>query len=161
MRIAYGAAGIVDRYPAYGLEFQPADRSVTISAVTAMLKQGLRYEEQDSSCVLFTPQQPMRLVKLIDDLYRLSLAAFEASSMTYVLDEAVILGDIVAYNLGLRSLSAASKGPFKICGRTYSELVTALVPLPPRLVSPSPLALAGVPLHPSRYVISKQHRVEL
>jgi hypothetical protein len=76
----------------------------------------------------------MRLVKLIDDLFSLSLAAFEAGRAAEWLNEAVILGDIVAANLALPSLSAASTGPFKICGQT-SERVAVLVPLPPRPVS--------------------------
>uniref|UniRef100_A0A383WMC0 Peptidase C1A papain C-terminal domain-containing protein n=1 Tax=Tetradesmus obliquus TaxID=3088 RepID=A0A383WMC0_TETOB len=138
VRIAYGAAGIIDRHPAYGLQFRP-DRSAVKDAVTVMLKQGLSYDKQDTNCLLFTAQQPMRLVKLVDDLYSLSLAAYEAGKAATWLNEAVILGDIVAANLGLPSLSAASKGPFKLCGQTY-EMVAGLVPLPPR-----PVPCADVP----------------
>lgn len=107
-----------------------------------MLKQGLSYDKQDTNCLLFTAQQPMRLVKLVDDLYSLSLAAYEAGKAATWLNEAVILGDIVAANLGLPSLSAASKGPFKLCGQTY-EMVAGLVPLPPRPVSYLPHACKG------------------
>lgn len=138
VRIAYGAAGIIDRHPAYGLQFRP-DRSAVKDAVTVMLKQGLSYDKQDTNCLLFTAQQPMRLVKLVDDLYSLSLAAYEAGKAATWLNEAVILGDIVAANLGLPSLSADSKGPFKLCGQTY-EMVAGLVPLPPR-----PVPCADVP----------------
>jgi hypothetical protein len=34
-----------------------------------MLKQGLSYDKQDLNCLLFTPRQPMRLLKLMDDLF--------------------------------------------------------------------------------------------
>lgn len=133
MHVAYGAAGIIDRYPAYGLQFQPS-RSAMFDAITAMLKQGLSYDKQNTSCLLFTPQQPMRLVKLLDSLFSLSLAAYEAGKTAELFKEEVILGDLVAANLGLTSLSAASKGPFRICGQTY-QTVAALVPLPPKPVS--------------------------
>jgi C1A family cysteine protease len=47
VRIAYGAAGIIDRHPAYGLQFRPS-RYVMLDNITAMLKQGLSYDKQGS-----------------------------------------------------------------------------------------------------------------
>ncbi|WIA36837.1 hypothetical protein OEZ86_008091 [Tetradesmus obliquus] len=131
VKLAYYAAGFLNRYPAYGLQFRP-DSSVRKDAVTSKLKQGLSYGKQNSSCLLFKSQQPMRLVKLIDDLYSLAFEAWNAGNPTLLALE-VILGGVVAANLGPASLSAASRGPFKLCGQTY-DMVTAFVPLPPRPV---------------------------
>jgi hypothetical protein len=141
--LAYGAAKIID-YPAYGLQFRP-DKAVSQAAITAMLKQGLSYDKQSSDCMVFTAQQLMRLVKLADDLYSLLLAAADTGDVSSP-DEAAIVGDLVAANLGLPSLSAASTGPFRICGDTF-ERVAALGIVPTSLSQPVSIYVSYWSLH--------------
>lgn len=68
----------------------------------------------NAACLLFTPQQPLRLITLLDDL-----AAAAAGSS---LGSADILGDMVAANLGrIPYLSAAISSSIKLCGSTAAQ----------------------------------------
>ncbi|WIA24077.1 hypothetical protein OEZ85_013685 [Tetradesmus obliquus] len=96
------------------------------------------------SCLEYTSDQPTRLIKLADDLTTLALSAPTASSAR--LRKADVIVDLVASNLGfMPSLSAASTGPFKLCGKTAQLLSGLLLGGPPPKLSPTPQPSPSVP----------------
>jgi hypothetical protein len=134
VKIAYGAAGIISPNPAYGLLFEP-DLERHAENIAAAFRERIQIDSADPLCVLYTPSEPLRLIKLVNNLRILSLAVAIAA-IAPPLDERTIIGDVVAANLGVpsMSLSAASTGPFRMCGETRNMLA-ALVPLPTKPVS--------------------------
>lgn len=89
------------------------------------------------SCLEYTSDQPIRMLKLADDLATLALSAPAASSAR--LRKADVIVDLVASNLGfMPSLSAASTGPFRLCGKTAQLLGSVLLGEQPPKASPNP-----------------------
>uniref|UniRef100_A0A383V702 Uncharacterized protein n=1 Tax=Tetradesmus obliquus TaxID=3088 RepID=A0A383V702_TETOB len=77
------------------------------------------------------------MLKLADDLATLALSAPAASSAR--LRKADVIVDLVASNLGfMPSLSAASTGPFRLCGKTAQLLGSVLLGEQPPKASPNP-----------------------
>jgi hypothetical protein len=101
----------------YALRFGPAKLEARIDeALTALQRGEWVVDPTDGSCLLFTPQQPLRLLKLLDYL------AAAAGAANAGLGSAEILADIVSSNLGLLpDLSAATTGPMKLCGSTAAQ----------------------------------------
>jgi hypothetical protein len=98
------------------------------------LKPSLSYDTLKQGCVSYQPRTPERLIALVDML----AAIDEAAPQSVAVGSARILADVVASNLGLKhlpSLSAASTGPFRLCGQVV-QLVRGV--LPPAASSPSP-----------------------
>jgi hypothetical protein len=126
VKIAYGAAGVIEPYPAYGLQFGP--NVPDIKSTISTMQQGLSYDSRPG-CIAFTPRQPMRLIKLVADVWTFLLETNSAS-----VDERIILGEVVASNLALTPLFAMSKGPFRMCGFT-AEMVAKAVGMQPPEVS--------------------------
>jgi hypothetical protein len=132
IHIAYGSAGLLsnDVYALrFGLDVLPRGLEVA-----RMLQQGMTYDSNSDNCLLFTAQQPMRMIRLLDDLFTLALAAVENRKTTALLREEDIIGELVAANLGSSSLFAASTGPFRLCGK-ISKILESVLTLPPRNVS--------------------------
>lgn len=113
----------------------------TITSQAAVIKQRIKQgslmrDVSTSGCVLYTAKQPLRLIKLTADLTTL---AFTAALNALHMRKAEVVSELVTSNLGhLRSLSAASRGPFKLCGRTAQLLSSVLLPQDPP-ASPSPV----------------------
>jgi hypothetical protein len=69
-------------------------------------------------CLLFAPQQPTRLIALADELTTLTALAPN-------LLPAQVLADVITSNFNrVRNLSAAVKGPYRLCGKTERMLLT-------------------------------------
>ncbi|WIA38174.1 hypothetical protein OEZ86_001526 [Tetradesmus obliquus] len=67
----------------------------------------------------YSPQQPVRLLKVVDDLTMLTELAPELP-----LGFSHMLTDVVTSNVGrMRNLSAASKGPYRLCGKFLRQLL--------------------------------------
>lgn len=130
IRIAYAAAYVMQPDYTFALQFHQASSDARAAGIKARLRPDLRKDSTKPGCILFTPKQPQRLVKLVDDLATLadtSAAAVSASQ---------IYADIITSNLGyVRDLAAASRGPFNLCGSSVQLLVDLL---PPTAQSPSP-----------------------
>lgn len=114
----------------FALQFHQASDAARAAAIKARLKPDLRNDTTKPGCMLLTPKQPLQLVKLVDDL------AVLADTSGAAVSTARIYADIVTSNLGyVRDLSAAGRGPFRLCGSTVQLLVDLL---PPTMPSPSP-----------------------
>jgi hypothetical protein len=89
--------------------------SESTSQVQQRIVQALSYPARPG-CLVYSSKQPERLIKLAHDLSILA-----ASSPELALS---FLADLVASNLGrVRNLSAASRGPFRLCGTSLTQLV--------------------------------------
>jgi hypothetical protein len=87
--------------------------------------------------VVYAPREPERLVKLADDLVALANAETDAKNGGV----ADVLADLVPSNIGFvrGPLSAAGRGPFRLCGvNTVQLLRDVLPPQPPSMPSPAP-----------------------
>lgn len=117
------------------------------SARTSLIKQRLKQatlviDASTPGCVRYSPKYLLRLIKLADDLANLAVSP---SNPALRMRKADVLGEVVASNLGAQhKLSAATKGPFRLCGKT-AQLVLSLLspgapqsPSPPAQPSPSP-----------------------
>lgn len=95
------------------------------------------YDTTAPGCVLYNPKQPLRLVKLADDLATVAVTSYVGMT----LKRADILAELVASNLPSkahtsgRKLSSVGTGPFRLCGKV-AQLLKAVVP--PPMPSPSP-----------------------
>lgn len=138
-RVAYGAANIMQPDYTFALQFNKASMTARAADILQLLKPSLAYDLDNPGCVMYSARRFQRLLQFVDDLVTISL-----TSTTVRLSKADILADIVASNVGyLRSLSAASKGPFRLCGKTVQLLSTILPPpsspSPETQPSPSPI----------------------
>jgi hypothetical protein len=85
--------------------------SEAVTAVQRRLRQGTVYANT-SECLLYSPRQPERLIKLTDDLATYALLTRQA------LNKQQVLAHLIISNLGhMRNISAASRGPVRLCGR--------------------------------------------
>jgi hypothetical protein len=135
-RIAYGAAYVMQPDYTFAVQYNKADLKVRGRDIRRKMQSALSNSTSTPVCLLYSPKQPQRLLKLADDLTTYAMAS---ASTTNRLRKADILADLVASNLGhLRSLSAAGKGPFRLCGKTM-QLLKDLVPLPWTSPQPRPV----------------------
>jgi hypothetical protein len=106
----------------YAVRFTKSSITARTAQIKAQLKQAVLMNDKGApGCVVYTPNQPLRLMKLADDLATLAITA---SQPTGRLRKA----DLVASNLGyLKSLAAASRGSFRLCGKMV-QLVADMVP---------------------------------
>jgi hypothetical protein len=132
VNIAYGSAGLMQSNDVYALQYG-LDVQARGLSVARLLQQGMTYDSKFDRCLLYTAQQPIRMIKLLDDLYTLSLAAFENRKITTFLREDDIIGELVAANLG-SSMSVISTGPFRLCGKV-STMLESVLTLPSKNVS--------------------------
>jgi hypothetical protein len=127
VKIAYGAAYVMQPDYTFALQFHNASTDSRVRMVRQRLKPALALDSTKPDCVLFTPKQAHRLVKLADDLTTLTLVA---PGSTMRLSKANILADIVASNVkylpSLKLFSAASRGPFRVCGASAMLLRVAV-----------------------------------
>jgi hypothetical protein len=92
--------------------------SETVAQVQQRFAQALSYPSKPG-CLQYSPKQPERLVKLADDLTTL-FASVSGSPLAH----SQMLADLVTSNLGrVRRLSAASRGPFRLCGSNMTRLL--------------------------------------
>lgn len=106
------------------------------SELVARLQQGLFKDAASAGCALYSTQVNSRLIKLLSDAVTLSILSPPATALA----ASDILADFVSSNLGyMPVLSAASKGPFRVCGATGAWLLTYVSRCP----SPNPPALRG------------------
>jgi hypothetical protein len=85
-------------------------------AIQQNLSLTLSYAAGKPGCLLYRPKQRQYLIKLADDL---TMLASSTSSPGHVLTQDHVLADVTTSNLGfVRSLSAAGRGPFRLCGKT-------------------------------------------
>jgi hypothetical protein len=69
-------------------------------------------------CLLYALQQPTRLLALADELSTLTVLA-------PTLSPAQVLADVITSNINrARNLSATTRGPYRLCGKTVHFLVT-------------------------------------
>jgi hypothetical protein len=88
----------------------------TIPQVQQRFAQVLSYPSKPG-CLQYSPKQPQRLVKLADDLSTLTALAPQ-------LLFSQVLAELVTSNLGrVKSLSAASRGPVRLCGKNLAQLL--------------------------------------
>uniref|UniRef100_A0A383V630 Peptidase C1A papain C-terminal domain-containing protein n=1 Tax=Tetradesmus obliquus TaxID=3088 RepID=A0A383V630_TETOB len=120
-KIAYGSAYIMQSDYTFALQYAWTSITAQATQIKQRLVQGsLMRDAGTPGCVMYTAPQRIRLVKLTADLTTL---AFTAALPALHMRKAEVLTELVASNLGhLRSLSAASRGPFKLCGRTVQLL---------------------------------------
>jgi hypothetical protein len=140
----------------FAIHYNRANILTRASQVKAKLKPDLAYEagntgSRTTGCLIYSPRQPQRLIKLLDDLSW--LAVVSASSPAMRLGKADILADLVASNLGRssRKLSAASRGPIRLCDPRVVQMLRDLVPSPTS--SPSPVPSPIVKPSPSPAVV--------
>jgi hypothetical protein len=113
-KVAYGAAYIMQPDYTFALkvsESEPLIQQRIVQALTYPAKPG---------CLHYSAKQPERLVKLADDLGTLA-----ASASGSPLALAQVLADLVTSNLGrVKSLSAAMRGPFRLCTAYVQQLLS-------------------------------------
>jgi hypothetical protein len=140
----------------FALQYK-ADITARATQIKQRFKTALKYDATKPGCLLYTAKQPQRLLKLADEITTLADAAASVSHEEG-LSKADVLADVVASNLlYARSLSAASKGPFRLCGKMVQLLSSLLSeqsssprptpaspsPSTPPQPSPSPLPKPG------------------
>jgi hypothetical protein len=137
--MAYGAANIMQPDYTFALQFNKPDLRTRAADIKQLLNQSLTYDPAKPECVIYTPKKPQRLLQLVDDLVIIAV-----TNTTMRIGKADILGGVVASNLGyMRSLSAASTGPFWLCGKARQLLKDVLPP-----VGPPPGPPVGPPVDP-------------
>jgi hypothetical protein len=140
-KIAYGAAYVMQPVNTFALQYK-ADMMARAAQIEQRFRTALKYDATKPGCLLYTAKQPQRLLKLADDSTTLADAAASALHVQGV-SKADVLADVVASNLGYTgSLSAASKRPFRLCGKTVQLLSSLLLPQSP---SPSPIPASPSP----------------
>ncbi|WIA44571.1 hypothetical protein OEZ86_007296 [Tetradesmus obliquus] len=162
-RVAYAAANIMQPDYTFALQYTKASLRARATAITHQLKPNLVTHISTSSgnspndsssevqaqgwrpsCLEYTSDQPIRMLKLADDLATLALSVPAAISAR--LRKADVIVDLVASNLGfMPSLSAASTGPFRLCGKTAQLLSGLLLGGQPPKSSPNPQPSPSVP----------------
>jgi hypothetical protein len=111
----------------FALDFSKPSLEDRAHDVQRRLVAALSADPSKPGCMLYRPRQAQRLLGFLDDLGTL----VEASMNNFGRRQAAelttsVLADVVASNLGFVSkLSAASKGPFRVCGET-AELLQQL-----------------------------------
>jgi hypothetical protein len=122
--MAYGAANIMQPDYTFALQFNKHDLRIRAAEIKQLLR-SLAYDPARPECVLYTPKKPQWLLQPVDDLVVIAV-----TTTTMGIGNADILGDVVASDLGyLRSLSAASTGPFRLCGKSRQLLNDVLPPV--------------------------------
>ncbi|WIA18232.1 hypothetical protein OEZ85_009701 [Tetradesmus obliquus] len=112
-RIAYGAAYIMQPDYTFALKVQPS-----VSQVQKRFAQALSYPAAPG-CLPYSPKQPERLLKLAEDLNTLTALA---PRLALALPQA--LAEVMTSNVDrIRNLTAASRGPFRLCGRYMAPLL--------------------------------------
>lgn len=125
----------------FALQFHLASIADRAAAIRARLKPELRHDTTKPGCILLTPKQPLRLVKLVDDLAALAAAL---TTPQKPIAPSRLYADVVTSNLGyVRDLSANSRGPFRLCGSTVQLLADLMPPGAQPRPSPSPLPPPG------------------
>jgi hypothetical protein len=127
----------------FALQYSRANMGAKSSIISRKLKPTLSRSSTlveplgwKPECLAYTSEVPTRLLQLDDDLTELALTAPAAQLR---LRKADIIVDLVASNLGfMRSLSAASTGPFQLCRNTAHLLSDLLLGGPPPARSPTP-----------------------
>jgi hypothetical protein len=119
--IAYGSALVMQPDIAYALEFYNASIEAHAAYTSQRVVPNLSVDSSKPDCLLYKPQQPQRLIKLVEDL---NIIVAQAENRRRQIDESNrVLVDVVVPNVGfVKSLSAAGKGPFRICGSTAAAL---------------------------------------
>jgi hypothetical protein len=126
----------------FAVQYNTADILMRARQIRTRLLQGLAAELSSggSWCLTYTPDQPQRLLKLMEALT--VLADVEATSPATRIRKADILADLVASNLGTLQLSSSSRGPFRMCDARVVQLFKGLVqfssPAPSPVPPPSP-----------------------
>ncbi|WIA18237.1 hypothetical protein OEZ85_009706 [Tetradesmus obliquus] len=111
-KISYGAAYIMQPDYTYALEVRESVEQVRQRFVQALSWLPV------PGCMHYSPKQPERLLKLADDLTTLALASPVAVALPQV------LADLVTGNVGrVRSLSAATRAPFRLCGDSLAQVL--------------------------------------
>uniref|UniRef100_A0A383WEQ7 Peptidase C1A papain C-terminal domain-containing protein n=1 Tax=Tetradesmus obliquus TaxID=3088 RepID=A0A383WEQ7_TETOB len=130
--VAYGSAFTMQPDYTFALQFNKASTTQRVADIQQRLKLDLTYDPTATRYILYTPRRSQRLLQLVQDLVILSTTVINNRPR-----KADIVADVVASNLRfVRSLSAASTGPFRLCGRTV-QLLSDII-LPPARPSPSP-----------------------
>jgi hypothetical protein len=132
----------------FALQYKKANMNARSSIVSRKLKPNLSRSSSSievlgwkPECLSYTSNTPTRLLTLANDLNTLALTAPAAK---FRLRKADIIVDLVASNLGfMKSLSAPSTGPFRLCGKTAQLLSDLLLnggtpPTPSPTPQPSP-----------------------
>ncbi|WIA14374.1 hypothetical protein OEZ85_002903 [Tetradesmus obliquus] len=120
-RVAYGSAFIMQPDHTFAMQFNKASLTQRVEDIKQRLGPDLSNDQ--SGCVLYTPKQPTRMLQLVRDLSILSTSI----SMATRPRKADILADVLASNLGfVRNVSAASNGPFRLCGKV-APLLTDII----------------------------------
>uniref|UniRef100_A0A383W290 Peptidase C1A papain C-terminal domain-containing protein n=1 Tax=Tetradesmus obliquus TaxID=3088 RepID=A0A383W290_TETOB len=110
-KIAYGAAYIMQ--PDYTFAFEVRE---TLAQVQQRFAQALSFPATPG-CLLYFPKQPQRLMKLADDLTTLAALVPETTLPQ-------VLAEVVTSNTNrIGNLSAAVRGPFRLCGNYLRELL--------------------------------------
>jgi hypothetical protein len=131
----YGAAYNMQPDHTFAMRFLKTPNIFRVQDIISKMKPNLAYDTARQGCVLYTPQTPERLVAVAD-----ALAAVDDTAQESI-GQARIFADVVASNLGpkhLPNLSAASRGPFRLCGRVAQVLKDVLPSGPAPVPSPSP-----------------------
>lgn len=138
VRVAYGSAYIMQDDYTFALSFGPNTVAAIEADIVARLQQGLSSDATTPGCMLYKTLDNTRLISLLNDAITLS------NLLGSALASSDILADVVSSNLGyMPVLSAASRGPFRVCGATGAWLstyvdATAHASPSPSAISPSP-----------------------
>jgi hypothetical protein len=125
IRIAYGAAYIMQPDYTFALQFKEANITSSLRRFRRTLKPALVRDPSTPECVLYAPKQPQRLVKLVDDLATISFA-FAAPGSALDLKKAEVLADVVASNMGYVPSMSAAVRIARVCLRS-AQLLRAAV----------------------------------
>jgi hypothetical protein len=95
--VTYGAANIMQPSYTFAVQYK-APATTQLLAIKQQPKSGLKTNSANQGCLLYTPKQAQRLIKLLDDV---SILAANAASPAMRLSKADILADLVASILAL------------------------------------------------------------
>jgi hypothetical protein len=126
-KIAYGSAYVMQPDYTFALQFNRSSTTEQATRTRQRLAPDLARDPAQPGCLLYSPKQPQRLVKLTDDL---TILATTAPTVALRIRKPDVLADVITSNLGfVCSLLAASKGPFRVCGRTAHLLSSVMIVL--------------------------------
>lgn len=143
-KIAYGAAYSMQTDYTFAVRFA-APSPDRVQDILQLFNRTVVRDTSKPRCVLFKPRTPQRLLLLADDLTVLD------DRLPDALGAARIFADVVESNLGVlnTTLSASSRGPFRLCGNVVKLLRGVLPPsTPPPSPSPPPSPVPSQCLDP-------------
>jgi hypothetical protein len=126
-QMAYGSGYIMQPDYTFALQYQSNSLAERVAAIKQRLQPSLSWDTKRPECLLYEPSIPERLAKLADDLTVLASADSDVK-----LQLADIMADVVPSNVKFvrGALSAAARGPFRLCGDTLL-LLRDIVPNQP------------------------------